>query len=661
MPLQDHQLAAGVRIQLWINDAVEEILRHENSDRFLGWARNHFSRYVDEDIVPDIDQESARAVGVHLGRALWNVVPLPSNQFRPQPLPDPGRNDPCFCGSGIKYKRCCGQVSAPAIPASIEFLHFVLRHFEQEQILSLLAAKQIPVSAVADLADSYLEDDLAERAVSLLEGLLDSKAKRDDPEMIRAMFLLCDGYEVLDAPERKLDFLKRMTRENTAMPFRSNAWQRLAAVYADAGNWEKAWDAIRNAKQDDPRDDGIDVLEVHLLLSYGNADEAQARARAWLQGTRSDPPAISEGGIAFMERVALNPEGALEEFDEQIANEDLELSYELVPWLDKVAARPLPHYRLITQSGVSESTGDASVAQTPNTVKSESSGGESAFMLSPPGSVSTVEQQWKDYFPAENATSMQDLSAWEVDPWEEEVRSEWISFLESHPQTYDSIRILDDVSSALLELDYIADDEGDEEYFDKQLEAVLQRSRAMIKQALIGSPDATLPWANSANRPAVRTFARLAGIAIRRKDWPAAQMYAMELLALNPTDDHGLRMFVADSYVSTGANEAMLELVQRFPEDDHASLRYGEGLALFRLGRTEEAEVALRRAVRACPRVAQYLLTDEAELKLVSFEFSSDEDEDAWYYQNRMRPLWTETPGALATLKKIAAQSELAK
>ena len=26
----------------------------------------------------------------------------------PAPPPRPGRNDPCPCGSGRKYKRCCG-------------------------------------------------------------------------------------------------------------------------------------------------------------------------------------------------------------------------------------------------------------------------------------------------------------------------------------------------------------------------------------------------------------------------------------------------------------------------------------------------------------------------------------------------------------------------
>lgn len=29
-----------------------------------------------------------------------------------------GRNDPCFCGSGKKYKQCCLQKTAPSFKAS---------------------------------------------------------------------------------------------------------------------------------------------------------------------------------------------------------------------------------------------------------------------------------------------------------------------------------------------------------------------------------------------------------------------------------------------------------------------------------------------------------------------------------------------------------------
>ena len=32
----------------------------------------------------------------------------------PHDHPSPGRNDPCYCGSGAKYKRCCESVDREA-------------------------------------------------------------------------------------------------------------------------------------------------------------------------------------------------------------------------------------------------------------------------------------------------------------------------------------------------------------------------------------------------------------------------------------------------------------------------------------------------------------------------------------------------------------------
>lgn len=52
-----------------------------------------------------------------------------------------GRNEPCFCGSGKKYKKCCGANDAVSITQVIEneidelqkkLLHFALDHFEEE-------------------------------------------------------------------------------------------------------------------------------------------------------------------------------------------------------------------------------------------------------------------------------------------------------------------------------------------------------------------------------------------------------------------------------------------------------------------------------------------------------------------------------------------------
>ena len=47
-----------------------------------------------------------------------------------------GRNQPCPCGSGKKYKRCCGSIAAPPQPrpASPEMICALERHYAAERI-----------------------------------------------------------------------------------------------------------------------------------------------------------------------------------------------------------------------------------------------------------------------------------------------------------------------------------------------------------------------------------------------------------------------------------------------------------------------------------------------------------------------------------------------
>ena len=64
-----------------------------------------------EDGPPSVSNERLDA----LAAAIWAVYELRqiarSLGPRTEPLrkpPEPGRNDPCPCGSGKKYKKCCG-------------------------------------------------------------------------------------------------------------------------------------------------------------------------------------------------------------------------------------------------------------------------------------------------------------------------------------------------------------------------------------------------------------------------------------------------------------------------------------------------------------------------------------------------------------------------
>lgn len=56
--------------------------------------------------VKRLDDFSAAVWAVYDLRELWRTLgPRVEPLFR---LPSPGRNDPCSCGSGRKYKKCCG-------------------------------------------------------------------------------------------------------------------------------------------------------------------------------------------------------------------------------------------------------------------------------------------------------------------------------------------------------------------------------------------------------------------------------------------------------------------------------------------------------------------------------------------------------------------------
>jgi len=44
-----------------------------------------------------------------MARGLYGITPLPRHGYLRQRLPQPGRNEPCSCGSGRKYKHCCEQ------------------------------------------------------------------------------------------------------------------------------------------------------------------------------------------------------------------------------------------------------------------------------------------------------------------------------------------------------------------------------------------------------------------------------------------------------------------------------------------------------------------------------------------------------------------------
>ena len=90
----------------WLQEALDCIVALTDDDEHPP-ALNLY----DEDAAPSVSQERVEA----LGEAIWAVYDLHQlwHSLGPRQEPvqradTPGRNDPCSCGSGKKFKKCCG-------------------------------------------------------------------------------------------------------------------------------------------------------------------------------------------------------------------------------------------------------------------------------------------------------------------------------------------------------------------------------------------------------------------------------------------------------------------------------------------------------------------------------------------------------------------------
>ena len=120
------------------------------------------------------DEELQRAFTTALGRALWNAMPLPRRGFLTEPIPEPGRNDPCPCGSGRKFKHCCAR--APSLgPFTTPLVWpYVLRTLSGPTREAALRSSHLPREAVLQYASDEIEAENPDAAVELLESMLAS-------------------------------------------------------------------------------------------------------------------------------------------------------------------------------------------------------------------------------------------------------------------------------------------------------------------------------------------------------------------------------------------------------------------------------------------------------------------------------------------------------
>lgn len=234
----------------------------------------------------------------------------------------PGRNDPCPCGSGQKYKRCCGAggaVAASAAPATAALRDAAARQRQagrSQDALGLLrqAAAQAPDNAATlfDLGNLLLELGRPDEALAWLQRAAALKPAAAEIQTRHGFALEQLGRhgEAMEAHRRAVALAPRAAdarlrlatvllvqdqRAAAADEFRKaaslspgTAQGALAAAYAALAANQDAEAAAREAVRLDPGNARAHALLGRILAEAGQADQAFA---AFEQVVRLDPRA----------------------------------------------------------------------------------------------------------------------------------------------------------------------------------------------------------------------------------------------------------------------------------------------------------------------------------------------------------------------------------
>lgn len=661
-----------------LDEAAKQALFFQQPQPFLDWLQAELVERGAE-FVEIAEPEVMRALALHLGMALWNHLPLPRNRFRPEPLPKPERNQRCPCGAERKYKQCCGRLPQTIQMDADTAWHLALPHLPRPALRQAIAAQQVPVMIIGRLAEEALERGQGREAVHLLESLFKGELSVLDHRHAEVLNLLCDAFDAVErTPRRKRLLLERLCAAPDKT-LRANAWQRLASHHMDQGHDDQAWHCFEQAQRADPGDPDLAMLELLLLCARDEQEQARARARFWLQQYQrrgiDDPDRLEFlraaqhdpiGALAVLGRGHRDP--ALLQLEDLLSGCTLPESsaYQVVAMAaaDVEVDDPVESLRRSLHGmGIAESEIQGHLPAMQAQIRAlidapaepppdRSAAPRNEHVLQADAAMCALETRWRACYPGHKPHATLPLPADDGGAWAPAHSERWLRLLLDHPEALNSFDVLDDL---LIALDLHAQTEQPG-VFEALARPLLEHAAALLRQTLGDAPELRLPWSLSDNRPALRLLSRRIQALLGDGDPDAAMRQTQALLRLNPDDNHGYRCLLANHYLLQGQDQALIELRQRYADDDvHPELVYGHALALVRLGHRTSADVALARAREALPEVARALLAANYRTqKPDPLGIAVGRREQAAMYRQYALEAWQATPGALDRLRAVA-------
>jgi tetratricopeptide (TPR) repeat protein len=539
-----------------------------------------------------------RRVAIALVRALWRQMPDPTHRYAPAPLPNPERNAPCHCGSGLKYKKCCEPIERGVPIERMNLLPHLLEALPKKRWAELVGSR-IALEMVGVTAHEWSGERKDEEALTLLEPWFADDAHLDGRHELMFDTLL-EVYTHLGSPRKKAALLDRaLVHGDPAI--RSAAIQRQICMHADQGDYDAAWKLFGEAQRADPDSPSLSHLEVTMLISEGREAEARERAQFWgMRLKRRRDPELVEL-IDFLDNIANHGSGAM-----------LDLAADMEPTVGELmeAFRQAPPlvsaYTLAPQD-------------------------DSAGPLNATAELTEALADWEETFPSPCDLEFPEDAEAEI--WAS--APAWLALLEQRPILWQSFEVLDSLIQAVHTIPI----PGTENLAIDLLDRAERLLREVIREN--SAEGLKLEWGWLENRTALSLIGER--ITIDRDQSPSAENLArMEWLVrtLNPNDNQGFRTRLLRHYLELGRYDEALAFAELYP-DDFAAMQYTRALALFALNRIDDATLALKSAIAQYPKLLTWLLKPRPKPpRSDGFGIAVGGDEEAWIYRHDHLSLW---------------------
>ena len=314
--MADETTKQDERVARLVGRGIAEAMRSEDFDVLRAWvageARAVLTDFTGSAVAGD-SEAALRRITWAFATTIWNVTPLPSNGYRPQPRPAPGRNDPCPCGSGDKFKRCCGGGRSPVPLISEEEAQVVLAaHAAPDELERLIADRELPPEMLAILAEELNGRDPATAARVLEPWFEDLSALDARHEPLLELWFEMQAIE--HGASEFLDYVLDL-EEDLPRVLQPAAWRAAVMPAVVMREIELAKQMISKLRAATPSEPALAQLEVITLLAAGETRQAAERARFWLTWLRRNGLAEAMADVvAMLEKTVRDPEDAARDF-----------------------------------------------------------------------------------------------------------------------------------------------------------------------------------------------------------------------------------------------------------------------------------------------------------------------------------------------------------